>query len=206
MLSMPRTNITTLFLDIGGVLLTNGWDRTARQLAAERFQLDLADIEERHHLTYDTYEEGKLSLDDYLQRVVYCQERQFSMDEFKTFMLARSQPYPEMLELVRLKKSRHHLKTIAVNNEGREINSYRIAEFKLDQVIDTFISSCFVHYRKPDLDIYRIALDVSQSLPEQVVYIDDRPLFVETANSLGIRGILHVDVPSTRAKLAAFGL
>lgn len=102
---MARTNITTLFLDIGGVLLTNGWDRTARQLAAERFQLDLADVEERHHLTYDTYEEGKLSLDQYLQRVVFCQERPFSMDEFKTFMLARSQPYPDMLELVRLKKA-----------------------------------------------------------------------------------------------------
>jgi putative hydrolase of the HAD superfamily len=203
---MARTNITTLFLDIGGVLLTNGWDRTARQLAAERFQLDLADVEERHHLTYDTYEEGKLSLDQYLQRVIFCQERPFSMDEFKTFMLARSQPYPDMLELVRLKKSRHHLKTIAVNNEGREINTYRIAEYKLDRVIDTFVSSCYVHYRKPDLDIYRIALDVSQSLPEQVAYIDDRPLFVETANSLGIRGILHVDVATTRSKLAALGL
>jgi putative hydrolase of the HAD superfamily len=203
---MARMNITTLFLDIGGVLLTNGWDRTARQLAAERFQLDLADVEERHHLTYDTYEEGKLSLDQYLQRVVFCQERPFSMDEFKTFMLARSQPYPDMLELVRLKKSRHHLKTIAVNNEGREINTYRIAEYKLDRVIDTFVSSCYVHYRKPDLDIYRIALDVSQSLPEQVAYIDDRPLFVETANSLGIRGILHVDVATTRSKLAALGL
>lgn len=203
---MARTNITTLFLDIGGVLLTNGWDRSARQLAAERFQLDLADVEERHHLTYDTYEEGKLSLDDYLQRVIFCQERSFSMEEFKTFMLARSQPYPEMLDLIRSLKARRHLKTIAVNNEGREINAYRIAEFKLDRVIDTFISSCFVHYRKPDLDIYRIALDVSQSLPDQIAYIDDRPLFIETANSLGIQSILHVDMPTTRAKLAALGL
>jgi putative hydrolase of the HAD superfamily len=103
-------------------------------------------------------------------------------------------------------KKRNQIKTIAVNNEGREINSYRITEYKLDQVIDIFVSSCFVHYRKPDLDIYRIALDVSQSLPEQVAYIDDRSLFIETANSLGIRGILHIDVPSTRSKLAALGL
>jgi putative hydrolase of the HAD superfamily len=205
-LSIAKTNITTLFLDIGGVLLTNGWDHSARKLAAERFQLNFADVEERHHLTYDTYEEGKLSLDEYLQRVVFYQERPFSVDEFKTFMLARSQPYPEMLDLVGSIKNHHLLKTIAVNNEGREINSYRITEFKLDQVIDTFVSSCFVHYRKPDLDIYRIALDVSQSLPDQVAYIDDRPLFVETANSLGIRGILHVDVPTTRSKLAALGL
>jgi putative hydrolase of the HAD superfamily len=203
---MQNARITTLFLDIGGVLLTNGWDHSARQLAAERFQLDFSDVEERHHLTYDTYEAGKLSLDDYLNRVVFCQKRPFSIDEFKTFMLTRSQPYPEMLEMVSYIKKHHQIKTIAVNNEGREINSYRITEYQLDRVIDIFVSSCFVHYRKPDLDIYRIALDVSQSLPEQVVYIDDRPLFIETASSLGIRGILHIDVPSTRSKLAALGL
>jgi putative hydrolase of the HAD superfamily len=203
---MQDVHITTLFLDIGGVLLTNGWDHAARQSAAERFQLDFTDVEERHHLTYDTYEEGKLSLDEYLQRVVFCQKRPFSVDEFKSFMLSRSQPYPEMLDLVRSIKNKFKLKTIAVSNEGREINSFRITEYKLDQVIDTFVSSCFVHYRKPDLDIYRIALDVSQSLPEQVAYIDDRPLFIETANSLGIQGILHVDMPSTRSKLAALGL
>jgi putative hydrolase of the HAD superfamily len=202
---MNDTRITTLFLDIGGVLLTNGWDRTARQLATERFQLDFSDVEERHHLTYDTYEEGKLSLDEYLQRVVFCQQRSFSVDEFKSFMLSRSQPYPEMLGLIGSIKKKFKLKTIAVNNEGMEINSFRITEFKLDQVIDTFVSSCFVHYRKPDLDIYRIALDVSQSLPEQVAYIDDRPLFIETANSLGIRGILHVDLPTTCSKITLLG-
>ena len=203
---MGEAHITTLFLDIGGVLLTNGWDQAARQSAAERFQLDLADMEERHHLTYDTYEEGKLNLDEYLQRVVFCRPRSFSVEEFKSFMLSRSQPFPEMLALVSSIKYHCHAKTIAVSNEGREINSYRIAEYKLDQIIDTFVSSCFVHYRKPDLDIYRIALDVSQSLPDQVVYIDDRPLFIETANSLGIHSILHVDVPSTQSKLTALGL
>jgi putative hydrolase of the HAD superfamily len=202
---MNDTRITTLFLDIGGVLLTNGWDRTARQLATERFQLDFSDVEERHHLTYDTYEEGKLSLDEYLQRVVFCQQRSFSVDEFKSFMLSRSQPYPEMLGLIGSIKKKFKLKTIAVNNEGREINSFRITEFKLNQVLDTFVSSCFVHYRKPDLDIYRIALEVSQSLPEQVAYIDDRPLFIETANSLGIRGILHVDLPTTCSKITLLG-
>jgi putative hydrolase of the HAD superfamily len=203
---MGEAYITTLFLDIGGVLLTNGWDHAARQSAAERFRLDFTDVEERHHLTYDTYEEGKLSLDEYLQRVVFCHAHSFSVDEFKSFMLSRSQPYPEMLDLISCLKNRYKLKTIAVNNEGREINSYRITEYKLDQIIDTFVSSCFVHYRKPDLDIYRIALDVSQSLPKQVAYIDDRPLFIETANSLGIRGILHTDVPTTIVKLTALGL
>jgi putative hydrolase of the HAD superfamily len=203
---MAGAHITTLFLDIGGVLLTNGWDHAARQSAAEHFRIDFTDVEERHHLTYDTYEEGKLSLDEYLERVVFYQQRPFSPDEFKSFMLSRSQPYPEMLNLVRSIKNQFPIKSIAVSNEGREINSYRIKMFHLDQLIDTFVSSCYVHFRKPDLDIYRIALDISQSLPEQVAYIDDRPLFIEVANSLGIHGVLHVDALSTRAKLTALGL
>jgi len=198
--------ITTLFLDIGGVLLTNGWDRKARQLATQTFHLDQDDVEERHHLTYDTYEEGKLNLDDYLQRVIFCQPRPFSKDDFKSFMLSRSQPIPEMIELVRSLKSKYHLKTIAVSNEGREINAYRIRTFKLDQLIDTFVSSCFVHYRKPDPDIYHIALDISQSPPSQAAYIDDRSLFVEVASGLGIHGIQHVDAQSTRAQLEQLGL
>jgi putative hydrolase of the HAD superfamily len=203
---MGNSAITTLFLDIGGVLLTNGWDHLAGQQAAERFNLDLADLEERHHLTYDTYEVGKLSLDEYLHRVIFCQARPFSAEEFKFFMLGRSQPYPEILDLIQAVKTSQHVKTIAVSNEGREMNAFRIRTFKLDQLIDTFVSSCFIHFRKPDLDIYRIALDISQASPEQVAYIDDRALFVEVASSLGIQGILHTDGASTRSKLAELGL
>lgn len=203
---MDPSPISTLFLDIGGVLLTNGWGRIARQQAVQAFHLDYDDVEERHHLTYDTYEEGKLSLDDYLQRVVFCEPRSFSMDEFKAFMLSRSQPVPEMIGLIQSLKSKYHLKTIAVSNEGREVNDYRIRTFGLSNLIDTFVSSCFVHYRKPDPDIYRIALDISQSNPLEVAYLDDRSLFVEVANSLGIHGIQHVDVPTTRLKLKQLGL
>lgn len=203
---MAQPSITTLFLDIGGVLLTNGWDRKAREEAARVFHLDYADVEERHHLTYDTYEEGKLSLDDYLQRVIFCLPRSFTRDDFKEYMLSRSQPMPEMIGLIRSLKTHYPLKTIAVSNEGREVNAYRIRTFALDGLIDTFVSSCYVHYRKPDLDIYRIALDISQSTPAQVAYIDDRPLFVEVANSLGIHAIQHMDVASTRVQLAQLGL
>jgi putative hydrolase of the HAD superfamily len=203
---MDQTTITTLFLDIGGVLLTNGWDRKARHQTADAFHLDYDDLEERHHLTYDTYEEGKLSLDDYLQRVVFCEARSFTREEFKSFMFSRSQPIPEMIDLVRSLKSRYHLKTIAVSNEGREINAYRIHKFGLDRLIDTFVSSCYVHYRKPDLDIYCIALDISQSTPGEVAYIDDRPLFIEVACSLGIHGIQHIEYSTTRSKLGELGL
>jgi len=198
--------VKALFLDIGGVLLTNGWDRDSRRRAATRFGLDFADMDERHHLTFDTYEEGKLSLDEYLQRVVFCQERSFSMKEFEAFMFEQSQPYSDMLALVRALRERYHLKVASVNNEGRELSIHRIRRFNLSEVIDFFVSSCFVHYRKPDADIYRMALDIAQVPPEQVLYIEDRVMFVEVAQGLGIRGIRHTSYESTRVALESYGL
>jgi putative hydrolase of the HAD superfamily len=198
--------ITTLFLDIGGVLLTNGWDRNTRSRAADKFGLDRDEMNERHHLTFDTYEEGKLSLDEYLKRVVFYQEREFSREEFKAFMYAQSQPFPEMIGLMRALKSQHGLQVAAVSNEGRELSVYRVQQFKLGSIIDFFVSSCFVHYRKPDADIYRIALDIAQVSPEQVIYIDDRPMFVEVAQSLEINGIIHTGVETTRKALEGLGL
>ncbi len=200
------TSITTLFLDIGGVLLTNGWDRAIRTRASEIFGLDYKEMDERHHLTFDTYEEGKLSLDEYLERVVFYQARPFSREEFKSFMYAQSQPFAEMLELMQGLKHRYDLQVAAVSNEGRELTVYRIQQFKLGTFIDFFISSCFVHYRKPDADIYRIALDIAQVQPEQVVYIDDRPMFVEVAQGLGIKGIIHTGHEATRKSLEGYGL
>jgi putative hydrolase of the HAD superfamily len=193
--------ITTLFIDIGGVLLSNGWDHHSRQLAAETFQLDFAELDERHHLIYDTYEEGKLSLDEYLDRVVFCQERPFTKEDFRTFIFNQSQPYNNMLAYFREIKSHNKLKILAVSNEGSELTKFRIQKFNLEEIIDTFVSSCFVHFRKPDPDIYRIALDISQSKPEQVIYIDDRQMFVEVARDLGIQGIVHSSLQSTREAL-----
>ncbi len=202
----PSSPITTLFLDIGGVLLTNGWDHNIRKYAADKFGLDYEEMNERHHLTFDTYEEGKLSLDEYLHRVVFYRKRSFSLEEFKAFMYAQSQPYPEMIELVRGLKTQYSLEIAAVSNEGRELTTYRVQQFNLRTFINFFISSCFVHYRKPDEDIYRIALDVAQVRPDQVVYIDDRAMFVEVAQSLGIGGIIHSSFQATRNALAGFGL
>jgi putative hydrolase of the HAD superfamily len=188
------------------VLLTNGWDRSMRKRAAETFGLNSAEMDERHHLTFDTFEEGKLSLEEYLNRVVFYQTRPFSREEFKSFMFAQSQPYPEMMELIRSLKRRYGLKVAAVSNEGRELTVYRIQEFRLVEFVDFFISSCFVHFRKPDADIYRIALDIAQVSPAQLVYIDDRGMFIEVAQALGIRGIHHVSYESTRNALAGLGL
>jgi putative hydrolase of the HAD superfamily len=199
-------SITTLFLDIGGVLLTNGWDHNIRRRAAEKFSLDYNEMNERHHLTFDTYEEGKLSLDGYLNRVVFYQERPFSREEFKAFMYSQSKPFPEMIELMRGLKSQHGLEIAAVSNEGRELTMYRVQQFNLGSVIDFFISSCFVHYRKLDEDMYRIALDIAQVSPERVVYIDDRAMFVEVARGLGIAGIIHTGYDTTRTALEELGL
>ncbi len=198
--------IRTLFLDIGGVLLTNGWDRNARSRAAKEFKLDEDEFSERHHLTFDTYEEGKLSLDEYLNRVVFYEPRTFTPQVFKKFMFDQSQPIGAMIDLIRRLKAHHRLKTVAVSNEGRELTEYRVKEFRLYEMIDAFISSCFVHYRKPDEDIYRIALDVSQVRPEEVAYLDDRKMFVEVAQGLGILGIHHTRYESTLAALKDVGL
>lgn len=203
---MAAAEIIALFLDIGGVILTNGWDRHMRRDAAERFGLDWEEMNERHHLTFDTYEEGKLSLDQYLDRVVYYKHRPFSREEFKGFMFAQSRAMGEMIDLVRDLKARYGLKVAAVSNEGRELTIYRVNKFNLSAFIDFFISSCFVHFRKPDEDIYRIALDCAQVPAEKVVYIDDRAMFVEVAQGLGIRGIHHLEYRSTASALAGMGL
>jgi putative hydrolase of the HAD superfamily len=203
---MKATAITCLFLDIGGVLLTNGWDHHARQRAAMNFKLKLAELEERHHLSFDTYEEGKLTLDEYLSWVVFYKQRPFTRAQFRRFMFAQSQPYPELIELVDQLKARHGLKIAVVSNEGRELNAYRIRKFNLDRFVDFYISSCYVHIRKPDADIFRLALDIAQVPARQVVFIDNTPMFIQIAEDLGIRSILHTDYSSTCAKLASFGL
>lgn len=198
--------IKFLFLDIGNVMLNNGWDRKGRQASVEKFGLDAAELDERHHLTFDTYEEGKIALDEYLRRTVFYTDRSFTMDEFKQYMMQLSQPIPEMIELFKSLKTKHHLKLAVVNNEGRELNDYRINKFGLVDFIDFFISSCFVHIRKPDTDIFSLALDVAHAKPEEVVYIDDRAMFVHVAQRMGLNGIVHSAIDDTKAKLASFGL
>ena len=143
---------------------------------------------------------------EYLSRVVFYQKRPFTRAQFRNFMCSQSQPCLEMIKLIVRLKSRHGLKITVVSNEAREVNAYRIRKFKLDGLVDSFISSCFVHLRKPDAEIFRLALDISQAPARQVVYIENTPMFVQIAEGLGIRSILHTDYKSTRAKLASLGL
>jgi putative hydrolase of the HAD superfamily len=198
--------VTTLFVDVGGVLLTNAWDHHARRRAAKNFQLPWVEMEERHRLVFETHEEGKLTFEEYLGWVVFYQKRPFTRDQFRDFMFRQSKPYPRMIDLVTQLKARHRLKVAVVSNESREVNAYRIREFKLDRFVDTFISSCFVHIRKPDVEIFRLALDIAQAPAQRVIYIENTPMFVQIAEGLGIRSILHIDYKSTCARLASFGL
>jgi putative hydrolase of the HAD superfamily len=200
-----KYSINTIFTDIGGVLLTNGWDRGSRRKAIDLFKLDPEETEERHHLTFDTYEVGKITLDEYLDRVVFYKTRSFSRNRFRQFMYDQSKPFPEMITLMHQLKKKYGLKIAVVSNEGRELAEYRIKQFKLNDFADFFIVSSFVHFRKPDADIFRIALDTAQVSPRQVVYIEDRSMFVQVAAGLGIHGIRHIDYNNTCSKLGKFG-
>ena len=197
--------ITTLFLDVGGVLLTNGWDHLERKRAAKHFKLDWAEMQDRHSLNFAAHEEGRVTFEEYLDRVVFFKKRSFSRAQFQIFMFAQSKPYTEMLELVRNLKAHYGLRVAVVSNESLVVNAHRIHKFKLDGFVDTFISSCFVHTRKPDVEMFRLALDVVQAPATRVLYIENTPMFVQIAEGLGIRSILHTNYKSTRAKVASFG-
>ena len=198
--------ITTLFLDIGGVLLTNGWDHHARRRAVKQFNLDWVAMEARHQLTFEIHEEGKLTFEEYLNLVIFYERRAFTRAQFRRFMFAQSKPHHAMIDLIARLKARHRLKIAVVSNESREINAYRIRKFKLGRFVDAFISSCFVHIRKPDANMFRLALDIVHAPARQVLYIENTPMFVQIAEGLGIRSILHADYKSTCAKLTSFGL
>jgi HAD superfamily hydrolase (TIGR01509 family) len=199
-------SITTLFVDVGGVLLTNGWDHLARRRAARHFKLNWAEMDERHRLVFETHEEGKLSFEEYLGWVVFFKKRPFTRNQFRAFMFAQSKPYPKMLGLVAQLKTRHGLKVIVVSNESREVNAHRIRAFRLDRLVDAFISSCFVGMQKPDAAIFRLALDFAQTAPERALFIDNTPMFVQIAERLGMRSILHTDYESTIVKFISLGL
>jgi putative hydrolase of the HAD superfamily len=198
--------ITCLFLDVGGVLLTDGWSHGASKLAARTFGLNSDELKIRHNQALDAYELGKFTISEYLSQVVFYKKRPFTPAQFRKFMFAQSKPFPKMIELARRLKTIYGLKILVVNNEGHGLNEYRIRKFHLDGLVDSFISSCVVHLRKPDPDIFRMALETAQVPPGRVVYIDNTPMFVQIAKGLGIRSILHTDYRSTCAELAAFGL
>jgi putative hydrolase of the HAD superfamily len=198
--------ISTLFWDNGGVILTNGWDRGSRKRAVDKFQLDLADFEDRHELMLDAFEEGSITLDEYLRRTVFYRDRPYSIDDFKQFMFNESQAMPESLDFARQLASKKRYQMAALNNESLEINEYRIRTFQLVQIFEVFFSSCYLALRKPGAEIYTKALKITQRQPGECILIDDRGLNLECARELGMNTILFRNAAQLREDLHRFGV
>lgn len=184
---IETTEIKTLFLDIGGVLLTNGWGHESRYEAIEKFGLDKDEVEERHKIAFDTYEVDKITFDEYLDWVFFYKERKFSKEAFTAFLFQQSRALDGCISFFKDLKQQHQLTVIAVSNEGREINEHRIKKFKLDELFDAYVSSCYVRLHKPDKSMLQMACDISHTLPGNALYIDDTLLLVEVAASFGIQ-------------------
>jgi putative hydrolase of the HAD superfamily len=198
--------ITTIFWDIGGVILTNGWDHDSRMEAAKTFQLDWEEYRERHDLSFPAFDAGQITLDQYLDRTLFYRVRSFTREEFTAFMFAQSKEYPDTRELLRAVARIGKYFVASINNEPLELNNYRIEAFGLRKEFQVFFSSCYLHARKPEEEIFRMALEVSQRPAEECVFIDDRSLNLENPRRLGMNVIHHKDAAKTRAELKAFGV
>jgi len=198
---MENTETKILFFDIGGVLLTNGWGHDSRKLAAEKFGLDYEELNTLHNYVFNIFEIGNMTLDEYLDTVVFNHPRDFPREDFKEFVYSRSKELPGLLEWMKEWKKECGFRVISINNEGKELNTYRVKKFKLHQCFDAFVSSCDVKMRKPDPNIFLLALGVAQARPEQCYYFDDRIFQVETAKKLGINAFHHTSFEDTKAIL-----
>ena len=195
---MEAAELKILFFDIGGILLTNGWGHESRQEAAKLFGLDYKEVSELHTFIFNVYEAGSVDLDEYLDTVIFNHPRDFTREDFKEFMFAQSKELPDMLAWLKEWKKDCGFRIISINNEGKELNDYRVKKFKLHECFDAFVSSCEVGIRKPDPKIFKLALGIAQALPQQSVYFDDRKMFALAAQKLGIRAFQHTSFETTK--------
>jgi len=198
--------IRAIFWDVGGVLLTNAWDRSQREAALERFKLDEEEFTDRHEMVASSFERGKIGLDEYLDRTVFYRSRPFGREEFKGYMLSLSQPQEDVLSLAKALTGSGKYLMGTINNESRDLNLYRIEKFGLRSIFSLFVSSCFVGLRKPEQDIYRLALETTQKTPEECCFIDDRALNLEVAKRLGMHTIEMDNIEQLRADLQKLGV
>jgi putative hydrolase of the HAD superfamily len=198
--------ITTLFWDIGGVIMTNGWDTGARRRAAETFHLDWEEFQDRHDLSFPAFDSGLISLDEYLNRTLFYRPRAFTREEFIAFMFAQSKEYPESRAVLDKLARMEKYFIGSINNEPLELNEYRIKAFHLRGDFQVFFSSCYLHTRKPEEMIYRIALEVTQRPAGECVFIDDRALNLENPRKLGFKTIHYKDAEQLRAELKNCGV
>ena len=193
-----------IFFDIGGVLGSNGWDKEQRQRAVERFHLDADDFQWRHEDLIGEWEEGRITLDEYLDIAVFHTNRDFSRSEFIRFMLDQSIPNPETVAIARELAGMSRFRMMTLNNESEELNAYRIVEFGLAPIFEAFISSCYLSVRKPFRRFYNRALGIAQCEPSRSLFIDDRQQNLTPAQSMGMNVILFKSAPQLRADLERF--
>ena len=196
---MPH--ITTLFWDIGGVILTNGWDRNSRKAAADAFNLDYEEFQDRHDLTFPAFDAGQISLNEYLDRTLFYRPRKFTREEFTAFMFAQSKEFPASRAILDACADSSKYFVGAINNEPLELNQYRIEAFNLRKSFQVFFSSCYIHSRKPEEGIFRVALAVTQRASENCVFIDDRPLNLEAPRRLGFNVVHYQSAEQLRSDL-----
>ena len=198
--------ITALFWDVGGVLLSNAWDHEQRQRTLEQFNVDEVEFESRHEMLVSSFERGKISLQEYLERTIFYRSRTFTLEAFKEYMFSLSQPDKQTLQLAaELTRSCKYLMS-TINNESKELNLFRIQTFGLREIFSLFVSSCFVGLRKPEEGIYRLALEITQKPPEECCFIDDRPLNLDSASRLGMHVIQMKNAEQLHQDLQKLGV
>jgi putative hydrolase of the HAD superfamily len=199
-------DIQAIFWDIGGVLLTNAWDHQQRLTAVNHFRISQEEFEDRHAMVVSSFERGKITLDEYLDRTVFYRARPFTRDVFREFMFSLSQSKPEVLPFAAslARAARYFMATI--NNESRDLNLYRIEKYGLREIFKLFVSSCFVGLRKPEQGIYRLALETTQIPPQECCFIDDRALNLECAAKLGMHTIEMQTLDQLRKDLERVGV
>jgi len=198
--------VPTLFFDLGGVLLTNGWDTSARRKAAETFGLEFAEFQTRHEMLKTAFETGRLSLEGYLRKAVFYQPRAFTAQAFTEFMYAQSKPLGETLDWIRLLAKKQTCRLYTLNNESRELHEHRVRTFALDEIFRGFLTSCYLGQAKPDEGIYDNALGIACCEPDAAIFIDDRSLNVEPALALGLNAVQFQSLESLRAFLKEYGV
>lgn len=204
MTDFETSKIKAVFLDIGGVILTNGWDHESREKAANVFGFDYTEMNILHNFIYNVFEIGSISLDEYLETVLFENPRDFTKEAFKKFMYAQSVELPQMLSWLKSWRKQTDLPVFAISNENKELNEYRIRTFNLHELFDGFFSSCYVGYRKPDPRIFKTALEITQVKPDECIYFDDRPMLVNAARKLGMNSIVHQNFETTKNILEHF--
>jgi putative hydrolase of the HAD superfamily len=203
----PLFPFDVILFDVGGVLLTNGWDHQERAAAVVQFQLDSVQFEARHLAHYDAWERDAISLRAYLDATVFYHPRSFTRDEFFAFMLTQSKLQPDgALRILKEVAASDKCLVGALNNEARETNEYRFQHFGLRELFKVALSSCYLGLRKPEPAIYRRALDILGKPAARVLFIDDREENVAAAMTAGMRAIRFEGAEALRAKLSSLAI